>query len=135
MASVRTYIDFLEFVWDVRNGTLSLSDLEDGRAFVATGYSGKGIYKDDPSFESRVAEGPIPRGMWLMGAAYKHPKLGPVSIPLSPIEGNSAFDRSGFFIHGDSLSKPGTASTGCIILDRRTREWVVKSGVRRLAVV
>jgi hypothetical protein len=43
--------------------------------------------------------------------------------------------RGGFLIHGDSISHPGDASDGCIILTRPEREAIVKTGSKMLIVV
>lgn len=41
-------------------------------------------------------------------------------LPLTPI-GHNAHGRTGFFIHGDSVARPGTASEGCIVLPHDVR--------------
>jgi hypothetical protein len=45
------------------------------------------------------------------------------------------FGRSAFFIHGDSRTRPGTASNGCIILSRPTRTAIDRSDDKVLVVV
>ncbi len=45
------------------------------------------------------------------------------------------FGRSGFLIHGDSVSHPGEASEGCIILDRNVRETIANDDDKYLVVV
>jgi Protein of unknown function (DUF2778) len=53
---------------------------------------------------------------------------------LTPDPSNDMCGRSGFLIHGDSVSHPGDASDGCIILSRAEREAIVKSGIKLLCV-
>lgn len=140
---VRNYFAQMELCYEQSTGLLYLVDPEDGRALVARGYAGKGVGINEPSFEERVAEGPIPRGMWRIYPPVQHERLGPVSLPLawigetkeSWVAGNG---RSGFYIHGDNRHANGTASSGCIILDRTVREWIAKLrslGCTKLAVV
>jgi len=46
---------------------------------------------------------------------------------LTPID-HSAHGRTAFQIHGDKISNPGFASTGCIVLSRKIREAISSSG-------
>jgi hypothetical protein len=43
--------------------------------------------------------------------------------------------RDNFLIHGDSIAAPGTASHGCIILNRLARERIDAARVGPLVVV
>jgi hypothetical protein len=45
------------------------------------------------------------------------------------------FGRTGFLIHGDAVHAPGTASEGCVILSRTTREQIWESHDHVLQVV
>lgn len=114
-----------------------LAPIDDGGQervlYEARGYSGKGRYKNDPSAEHRRGNGPIPRGIWDVGRPRHHPRLGPLAFPLSPYD--DIHGRSDFWIHGDSRSSPGNASSGCIVLDRPAREAIWRYGVDRLQVV
>lgn len=115
--------------WDQSAGELS----RDGK-FVARGYSGAGIGKNNPGLEARVATGPIPAGRWRIGGPpYNSRNVGPYALHLEPV-GHSAHGRSAFKIHGDSARAPGTASKGCIILPRNVREMIWTSGDRDLEV-
>jgi Protein of unknown function (DUF2778) len=58
-----------------------------------------------------------------------------VAIPLIPDRNNNMCGRSGLFFHGDSVSDPGNASEGCIIMKRTARDDVNASGDKRLQVV
>jgi hypothetical protein len=106
-----------------------------GGDILDTGYAGKGSAKNNPDNQCVADTGPIPRGFYDVQPAVKHLKLGPVAIPLSPDGNNDMCGRSGFFIHGDSVSDPGNASEGCIIMKRATREEVNASGDKRFQVV
>ena len=84
--------------------------------------------------------GPIPRGRWRMTEVYDSKNVGPFVIRLEAEDGtrNDTHDETGrgaFRIHGDSIRAPGTASKGCIILPRATREKMWKSGDRIVEVV
>jgi Protein of unknown function (DUF2778) len=100
----------------------------------AVGYSGLGLDKDEPDDEGVVGMGPIPQGQWMIGPPADSPTLGPHVMPLLPAVGTDALGRSGFFIHGDSLTHPGQASHGCIVLDRTAREAISASGDTTLTV-
>lgn len=101
--------------------------------YVETGYSGANPSgKNDPSKECQRNVGPIPRGRYSIGPEVNSPS--PVALPLKA--DNQSYcspPRSGFLIHGDNSS--GTASTGCIIMSRRTRERIRDSGDARIRVV
>ncbi len=111
----------------------STGDFFSGTGYVETGYSGKvPDGKNEPSKECDINIGPIPRGYYNIRAAVSSPT--PVALPLTAdTPGYCNPPRSGFLIHGDNST--GTASTGCIILSRRTRESIEKSDDKRLRVV
>lgn len=112
----------LDWVYHQSTGNLYLADNEDARSFVAHGYSGALGHVDRTESEGLVAKGPIPRGLWRMDAPADHERLGRVAIGLQAADPKTALKRSGFFVHGDNYRGDGSASTGCIILDRSTRE-------------
>lgn len=101
---------------------------------VATGYSGKGAGKNNSAMESVSAMGPIPRGRYRIGPQYKHPSKGDITMALTPV-GHVALGRSHFLIHGDSVSHPGGASEGCVILNRTARQTIASSGDNELEVI
>lgn len=113
----------------------STGELKRNGVFVARGYSGAGIGKNNPDLQTKVATGPIPRGRWSIGQPRNSPNVGPFAMPLTPILNTNAFGRTAFMIHGDSAKKPGTASRGCIILPRNVRELIWNSGDHVLEVV
>jgi hypothetical protein len=101
---------------------------------LGVGYSGslsKGG-RNDPSKQCESDIGPIPRGLYTIGPPGPGPS--PYSLRLTPDPSNDMCGRSGFLIHGDSVSHPGDASDGCIILSRAEREAIVKSGIKLLCV-
>lgn len=106
------------------NGTIS-----------GNGYSGHDPHKNDIGAQNIPNVGPIPVGKYTIGPPFTHPACGPVSMRLSPEPGNQMFDRAGFLIHGDSISRPGRASDGCIILPRDIRQQIADSDDNDLTVV
>jgi hypothetical protein len=103
-------------------------------ALAGTGYSGYAEWKNVPAMQIVQAAGPIPRGLWIIHAAFDHPHLGPVAMPLEPYPETNTFGRSAFFIHGDSIAQPGGASHGCIVMPRATRELIAESEDHDLCV-
>ena len=128
----------VDWVYSQSLGHLYLCDSQDVRALVAKGYSGAVGHQNRTESEQLRSLGPIPRGVWRLDAAFSHARLGPQAIPLTPVEERKAFGRSEFFIHGDNSRGDGSASQGCIILDRKTRDvvdFLFRKGVRTLTVV
>jgi hypothetical protein len=60
-------------------------------------------------------------------------QTGPMILLLNPV-GHTAHGRRSFQIHGDSVSRPGLASTGCIVLPREARIAISTSGDTTLIV-
>lgn len=112
----------------------------DGK-YAASGYSGNGRGKNSPSMQDARGVGPIPRGRWRIGAPYNSANTGPLTIPVHAVDSVPTDDihqptgRSAFRIHGDSIRNPGTASHGCIILPRATRQRIAASSDKDLEVV
>ena len=124
--------------WDQSAGVLTAPD---GRV-EARGYSGKGRGINNPALQAMRAVGPIPRGLWRIGAPRTSQRTGPFVMDLFPIDAtpadtvHDATGRSAFQIHGDRVSgPPRSASSGCIILPRAVREAIWRSGVRVIEVV
>jgi uncharacterized protein RhaS with RHS repeats len=92
-------------------------------------YSGKGDDKNKPESQDKPFAGPIPRGEWDARAPYDSKKTGPLTIPLIPRSGDTSAggtrDDNTFRMHGDN--KDHTASEGCIICNRKTREAIDKN--------
>lgn len=124
------------WIWDQSEGTLS----RNGK-IVATGYSGNGLGKNNPHLEGAQGLGPVPAGRYLIKAPYDSKNVGPFVLPIDAVDSKPGDDthqptgRGAFRIHGDSVKAPGTASKGCIILSRKAREIIWKSGDRDLLVV
>jgi hypothetical protein len=116
--------------WDQSAGELSLNGQH-----VSNGYAGNGRGKNNPSMQAAQGVGPIPAGKWKIVSVADSPNTGPFTIKLQPCSGTECFGRSEFRIHGDSVAHPGTASHGCIILQRSVRDRIWKSGDRDLEVV
>lgn len=104
---------------------------------VATGYAGHGDGVNNPDMQNVPDVGPIPCGLWSIGAPMDSPKTGPFSMPLLPHEGTETFGRDGFFMHGDAVGHAGEriASEGCIVMPPGVREQVWESGDHVLRVV
>ena len=98
-------------------------------------YSGKGAGKNNPELQDRHNVGPIPRGLYTIDDPCDTENHGPYVLGLTPDAENEMCGRSAFLIHGDSVSRPGTASKGCIILPRKVRETIWQSCDRQLEVV
>lgn len=103
--------------------------------FTVTGYSGHDTGKNNPAMQHVRGVGPIPVGTYAIGAPHDTDTHGPFVLALTPRPDNEMFGRSGFLIHGDSVTHPGGASRGCIILPRAAREEVWNSGDHQLQVV
>jgi hypothetical protein len=103
--------------------------------FIQQGYSGNGIYKNNPKYENLPNHGPIPIGIYKIGEAYNSPLTGPLTLPLTPYPNNEMFGRFGFKIHGDNVSDPGNGSDGCIVMPRIIRETINLGNDKTLIVV
>ena len=122
-------------MWTYRQQTGEFFDAEG--ELVETGYSGFGEGKNNPDREDEHDVGPIPRGVYTIGATEfvdTSGPHGPFVLPLTPDQSNEMFGRDSFLIHGDSVSHPGAASHGCIILSRVTREAIAASDDDELTV-
>lgn len=105
--------------------------LRDG-SIIATGYSGFGAGRNNPSQEAVRNVGPIPRGRYRIGPEFDAPVQGPCCMCLAP-DGHDALGRDGFMIHGDNAAH--NASTGCIILPEEARRGIAASLDRELEVI
>ena len=103
-------------------------------ALVGTGYAGFGEGVNNPEDEAIPNVGPIPAGLYTIGPCFTHPKAGPMTMRLTPLEGTNTFGRDGFLIHGDTASMDHTASHGCIIMPHPVRVTVATSNDRTLTV-
>jgi len=103
---------------------------------LGTGYAGRDNGKNNPSMQGVHNIGPIPEGWYTIGEVITNGgHLGPYVFPLTPDDSNEMFGRGGFFLHGDSISNPGSASNGCIIQNRLVRTHIFQTGDKRLQVI
>jgi len=104
---------------------------------IEVGYAGIAPGLNDPSQQSVPFVGPLPQGTYNIGAAVQDGgHMGPFVLPLTPWANNNMFGRAGFFIHGDKIAGlPHTASNGCVVLSRNTRNTIATSGDALLVVV
>lgn len=119
-------------MWTYEQSTGHLS--QDG-ALISTGYSGASEGKNNPSMQAAIGVGPIPAGRWEMTGVEEGGPTGPFTIVLAPCAGADTCGRDEFRIHGDSITDPGTASHGCIILPPTARRQMWNSGDHLLTVI
>lgn len=101
---------------------------------LGIGWAGQGAGKNNPAMQNVKGIGPLPCGLYTFGKAYKHKKLGPVTMDLTPDPKNKMYGRSAFRIHGFGEDVEH-ASEGCIIQVRPVRELIDKENDRKLRVV
>jgi hypothetical protein len=117
-------------MWTYRQHSGGL--LHDGSA-VAVGYAGHEEGRNNPDMQTVHDKGPLPRGRYTIGDP--EPIHGGFALRLKADGANEMFGRDGFLIHGDSMTVPGTASLGCIILPRLIRWAIWGSGDHDLEVI
>lgn len=104
-------------------------------AYIATGYAGFGVGKNNPSMQGVGDIGPIPRGNYTIGPPVNDSVTGRYTLPLDPFLNNLMYGRNEFKIHGDSISSPGQGSHGCIVMDPWVRARIWESSDRTLEVI
>lgn len=124
--------------YDQRTGAFVIyGEIDDGGTervlYETKGYAGRGVGKNNPDYEMRRGLGPLPIGRYQVLGPFDHRRFGPICFRLLQISGPT-YGRSGFLIHGDSKARPGSASSGCIILSRDAREAVREYDVAYLEV-
>ena len=102
---------------------------------AGTGYSGSPEGKNNTLMQAIKNVGPIPIGTYAFGSPFDSLTHGKFVLSLTPDPYNEMFTRAGFLVHGDSVTEPGTASEGCIIMPRTTRELMAASTDRFVKVV
>lgn len=102
---------------------------------LGTGWAGQGDGKNNPDMQDVKNIGPLPQGRYTIGPAYHHPRLGPVTMDLTPSPSNQMFDRADFRIHGASATDPEHSSEGCMIQIRIVRESVASGMDKDLEVI
>lgn len=123
------------YTFNNRTGEL----LNPSSAHVETGYAGgdHGVHpegRNNPAYQYTKDIGPLPIGMYTFGEPVEGTHLGPLAIPLIPDPSNDMRGRDDFYIHGDHIGAPGTASDGCIILSHTTRTLLSESDDKQLLV-
>lgn len=119
------------WIWDQSAGAL-----RDAKGVTCGyGYAGMGAGKNNPDAQGLQGVGPVPQGRWKICEPRHSENTGPYTMNLEPEEGTDTLGRSAFRIHGDSIAHPGTASHGCIILSRVTRQLIWESGDHELLVI
>lgn len=111
------------------------SDATEKLERIGVGYSGHPPYVNKPEAEALKAAGPLPRGSYRVRLLGHHVRLGPQVLFLEPLEPAKLHGRSGFLIHGDNEHGNHTASHGCIILPRKTRDRITQLLPANLEVV
>jgi hypothetical protein len=79
--------------------------------------------------------GPLPVGLYTIGGAYTHPKLGPITMDLIPDPSNVMYNRDDFRMHGFAAANPKGSSDGCIVQEEDVRVLISRSPDKRLQVV
>lgn len=106
---------------------------------LCVGYAGAPGFVNDPDAQCRKSLGPLPRGTYLL-REVSHWRFAAPSIRLDPHPETKPdlCGRSGFYIHGDNRKADRSASSGCIVLDRGSRQCIsalIKIGYETLEVV
>lgn len=101
---------------------------------VEKGYAGHQQGVNNPKLQNVRRVGPLPQGTYHIGEPVDSANVGPHALPLTQQTGDT-FGRSAFYIHGDNPSRNQSASHGCIVMSRKTRQLIVASGDSELAVV
>lgn len=127
------------YVYVITTGDFYDASVRGKLTLLARGYSGARTHQNNPEFTPLKLLGPIPAGMYHVLPARDHPRLGPLAIALDPFPTTTVYGRSGFYIHGDNAKGDGSASSGCIILNRGARALVAQgkssAGLDYLSVV
>lgn len=97
-------------------------------------YAGRGKGVNNPDLQAVPNVGPLPCGVYTIGPPRDDVTMGPFIMPLLQVSG-ATFGRGGFYIHGDTYTMDHTASHGCIVAPRSTRQIVAQSGDNELTVV
>jgi RHS repeat-associated protein len=136
------FIDYLGLYWEYSQGSGQLTHVDDqtgDRKLVDVGYSGHGEGLNNPEKQNEKDIGPIPQGKYNIepqqtNVTNEGKKL-PGSMRLTPEPETDTFNRGGFIIHGDNKARDKSASHGCPVFDRPTRDQIGKSGDDKLEVV
>ena len=125
--------------YDQSTGQLRCADDNTGQQSVNEQcYSGAPGAVNDRSQQNTPHVGPIPLGDYDIGTGVGNRGTGPQSLPLTPTENNNQFpstrDPNSFLMHGDNSRGNQSASQGCIICARNTRNTIDAAGGGALTV-
>ena len=116
-------------VYEQATGLFTIYEAPDGRPlYECEGHSGRDRARNNHAFQHVRGVGPIPVGMWRC-RLRAHERFRRPAFKLDPMPGTLTLGRSGFWIHG------GTVSHGCIILSLTAREAVEHYNVSTVEVV
>ena len=119
-------------LYEQTSGDLYVIAPDGSLKLVAKGYSGAaGEARNNPNYESTKDAGPIPLGTYGIGKGRDTDK-GDNTMGLTP-QWDSSANRTLLLIHGDNAAH--NASTGCVILDPKTREQIAGLSGASLEVV
>lgn len=108
---------------------------ENGTLISAGIWAGHGNAANDVTREREIGVGPLPAGIYSIGAARTSAKLGSFVLDLVPTHGTEMYGRSLFRIHGDTVNDvTHSASDGCIIAPKPVRVWINRQADRRIKV-
>ena len=126
--------------WKYKQSTGQLFDPAGVQVDLA--WSGYGENRNKPELQSVKHLGCIPRGFYTIGQAYRHAKLGKLTMNLEPYPDNEMFGRSLFRFHGYAKDDPKTqtnetlsSSHGCIVTEYAIRVMIAESGDKVLEVI
>ena len=102
--------------WSQSRGSMTT---DDGR-LIAVGFAGNHDGRNNPDMQSVHDVGPLPQGVYRVGAWGPHAELGQLSAPLTQIAGET-YGRSGFYIHGPGGADPSQCSKGCVVIEHSQR--------------
>lgn len=111
-------------MWTYVQRTGNLYDKNGILAFTC--YAGNGEGLNNPEMQNVHGVGPLPCGLYTLGAPYNNPKTGIYTLALIPDPGNTMFDRADFRYHGDNGKGNHSASEGCIVrspVQDRIKVW------------
>lgn len=91
---------------------------------IGIGYAGRGVGKNNPLMQDVKGIGPLPCGRYTIQAPHDHAVVGKYAMALIPDPTNDMYQRNSFYLHGDDVENPGSASHGCIVMSRAVREKV-----------
>lgn len=108
--------------FQISTGSVSVIDDTDGSttAILGSAYAGQPPYVNDPTAINLKALGPLPIGLYDIGAPIDLPdSVGSFALPLTPSASNQMYDRGGFYWHGANAKKDvdgaQLSSDGCMV--------------------